>query len=75
MPNVKSLLKKALPEVAVRQRTCKNSGEPILKGNRCLVVFDGPRDRFCYSQEIGLLMIAKARTELDRIERTLTGTA
>ena len=42
-------------EVAQRPRECgntrrKQAGEP------CLVVFDGPRQRFCYSREVALRM-------------------
>lgn len=75
MPRVKSLLKKAIPETAKRPRTCRNSGLDIPKGSQCLVVFDGPRTRFCYSLDIGRLMIVEARKELDTIEKALNGSA
>jgi hypothetical protein len=40
-------------------------------GEPCLVVFDGPRQRFCYSREIGLRMIERARADLQALEQSL----
>ena len=71
MKRTKSLLKKVVPEVAKHRRTCRNTGEAIPAGSICLVVFDGPRDRFCYSRAIGLRMIQQAREDLQNLERAL----
>jgi hypothetical protein len=67
----KSLLKRNMVEVAQRMRKCKNSQAKISSGQKCLVVFDGPRDRFCYSREIGLKMVEDARLSLKEIELQL----
>jgi hypothetical protein len=40
-----------------------------------MVIFDGPRDRACYSQKIALDMIQQARTYLLDLERQLSGQA
>lgn len=72
MPQTKSLLKKCIVETAVRRRSCKYSRRPIAMGSRCIVVFDGPRDRFCYSRTVGLRMIAAARERLAEMEQSLT---
>lgn len=67
----KSLLKKIVVEVAQRKRRCRNSGSDITKGSRCVVVFDDPRVRFCYSREVGLQMIEDARKALTELEEEL----
>lgn len=73
MPKVKSLLKRAEVETAQRARTCKFSRKPIDKGLLCLVVYEDSRSRFCYSQEVALQMIGKAREALEEIEAELRG--
>ena len=72
MPNLKQMVKRSDIEVAKAKRTCKFSGDNIAKGIVCLVVYDGPRDRSCYSQRIGLQMIKAARARLDEIEAELS---
>lgn len=67
----KALLKKHEVQVAERKRTCKNSGEVIVKGEVCLVVWDSQYDRKPYSREIALRMISDARQALDEIEAAL----
>lgn len=69
MPAVKSILKRAHVEVAKATRTCKNSGNSIRKGQKCLVVHDGMYDSHTYCQNVSLIMIAQARDKLDQIER------
>jgi len=71
MPARKSLLKRIDVESAKHARTCKHSHTKIQSGQMCLVIFDGPRQRFCYSCEIGLKMIEDARLSLNRIETNL----
>ena len=65
------MLKKAEVEIAQRTRTCKHTGNLIANGQTCLVVFDGPRQRFCYSREIGHKMIEDARQLLDKMKNEL----
>ena len=69
MRKTKTLLKKATCEIARRARTCRNTNKSIEKGEACLIVFDGPRQRFCYSREVALVMIAEARKALNELER------
>jgi len=40
-----------------------------------MVIYDGPRDRACYSQKIALDMIKQARSYLLELERQLCGQA
>jgi hypothetical protein len=67
----KSLLKKHEVQVAVRRRTCKNSGDVITKGESCLVVWDAQFDSHPYSRTVALQMISDARVTLDRLENAL----
>ena len=71
MKRTKSLLKRVVPEVAKRQRTCCNTGIDIPAGSVCLVVFDSPRQRFCYSRDVALRMLEQARGELLSLEEAL----
>jgi hypothetical protein len=71
MAKVKSLIKRHAVELALGKRTCSHTGNPIPKGDLCLVVFDGPRDRHPYSTEVAAKMIAQARIKLDEIEESL----
>ena len=71
MPRPKQMVKRADVEVAGRRRKCKFSGASIPKGSVCLVVYDGPRDRFCYSRSVALEMIALARDRLSELEEGL----
>ena len=48
---------------------CKNQAGAA--GSVCLVVFDGPRDRFVYSREVSLEMIRLAHERLDTLEKAL----
>jgi hypothetical protein len=69
MPKVKSMVKKNLVEIAKGQRTCHHDrSRKIPKGEICLVVYDGYRDRHCYCKEVALRMITEARDQLNRIE-------
>ena len=72
MPPHKSLVKQAVVEVAHGRRTCKFSKESIPKGSVCLVVYEGGRQRSCYSSDVAREMIRKARTRLDDMESELT---
>lgn len=72
MPRHKQLVKRSCIEVAERRRTCKFTGESITGGSVCLVVYDGPRDRFVYSRDVGLEMIRLARERLDELEKELS---
>ncbi len=72
MPRLKQMVKSTEVEIAKAKRTCKFSGKAIVKGSVCLVVYDGPRDRSCYSQPIALEMIRLARTRLDELENELS---
>jgi hypothetical protein len=72
MPKRKSLLKKTEVEQAKHARTCRHGGEKIPSGSVCLVLFDGPRERFCYSREVALLMIEDARQKLNELAAAFT---
>ena len=67
----KSLLKKHEVQIAKAKRTCKNSGEPIGKGEACLVIWDSQYDRHPYSRDIAFKMIADAHEALELIEESL----
>jgi hypothetical protein len=69
------MVKRSTVEVAKARRTCKFTRQSITKGTICMVIFDGPRDRACYSQKIALDMIQQARTYLLDLERQLSGKA
>ena len=71
MPRPKQMVKRSEVEVAKRRRTCKFSGTAIGKGEVCLVVYDGPRDRSPYCRDVGLEMIRRARGRLDGLEDEL----
>lgn len=71
MPRVKQMLKNTEVEIAKARRTCKFTKESITKGTPCLVVYDGRRDRSCYSVDIALEMIKSARARLDELEHEL----
>jgi hypothetical protein len=71
MKRTKSLLKKFVAETAKRQRTCCHTGRDISAGSPCLVVFDGPRQRFCYSHDVAARMIQQTRQELLKLESEL----
>jgi hypothetical protein len=71
MAKRKSLLKKADVEVTQRARKCKHTRLPIGTGQTCLVVFEDSRQRFCYSRQIALQMIADARQVLNEMEAGL----
>ncbi|MDR4505206.1 MAG: hypothetical protein MRK01_10510 [Candidatus Scalindua sp.] len=72
MPKMKQMIKRSEIQIAKALRTCKFTKQPILKGSICLVLYEGPRDRFCYSQETALEMIKQARTLLNELENDLT---
>ena len=69
---LKQMIKSTDVEVAKARRTCRYSKEAIMKGAVCMVVYDGPRDRACYSKRIALEMIQLARKRLDTLEAELT---
>ena len=71
MGKVKSLIKRHAVETALGKRTCKHTGSPILKGELCLVVYDGPREHHPYSKSVVAKMIAQARNSLNEIEKAL----
>lgn len=71
MPKRKSLLKRVEIEVAQRRRTCKFTSENIVKGETCIVIFDGPRETSGYCRDIALLMIGDARERLNELEKSL----
>ena len=72
MPRHKKMIKRSSVEVAERQRTCKFTSDTITKGSVCLVVYDGPRDRSCYSRGVALEMIRLAREQLYELEQGLS---
>ncbi len=72
MPRPKQMVKRSEVEVAKARRTCKFTNEPITKGSVCLVVYDGPQDRSCYSRDIALEMIRLGRQRLDDLENELS---
>jgi hypothetical protein len=72
MPKLKQLVKRTNVEVAKARRTCKLTKSKITKGNLCLVVYDGPQDRSCYSVETAVEMINAARLRLDELEKELS---
>ncbi len=73
MSRLKQMVKRTEVEIAKAKRTCKFTSESIVKGSVCLVIYDGPRDRSCYSQRIALEMIKCARERLDELEGALSG--
>ena len=72
MPRPKQMVKQSKVEVAKARRTCKFTKESITKGSVCLVVYDNPRDRSCYSRHIAIEMISLARQRLDDLENDLS---
>jgi hypothetical protein len=72
MPRLKQMVKRCDIEIAKAKRTCKFTNESIVKGSICLVIYDGPRDRSCYSKRIALDMINLARERLDELESELS---
>lgn len=72
MAAVKSMLKRCVVEIAQRKRTCKHSRLEIIKGEKCLVIFDTQFDRFCYSKPVALRMIEQARQALNELETGLS---
>ena len=72
MPRPKQMVKRSEVEIAKAKRTCKFTSKPILKGSICLVIYDGPRARSCYSRNIALEMIKLARERLDELEGDLS---
>lgn len=73
MARLKQMVKRSVAEIAKAKRTCRFTGQSITKGTICMVIFDGPRDRACYSQKVALDMIQQARTYLLDLERQLSG--
>jgi len=71
MAKVKSILKRHVVEKALGKRTCTHSGAAIVKGEVCLVVFDGPYQRHPYCNEVAMKMIRQARAKLDELESNL----
>jgi hypothetical protein len=71
MAKFKSMLKNCAVEVAQRKRECKRTHAIIPKDEKCLVVYDGPRNRFCYCKDVALQMIAASNQELQNLERDL----
>lgn len=71
MARPKQMVKRSEVEIAKAKRTCKFTSESITKGSICLVIYDGPRDRSCYSQSVALEMIKLARERLDELESQL----
>lgn len=71
MPKRKSILKRIEIEVAQRRRTCKFTGTSIAKGERCIVVYDAPREYRPYCRDVALQMIEDARERLKTLEDTL----
>lgn len=69
---LKQMVKSTDVEIAKAKRTCRYSKKAIAKGSVCMVVYDGPRDRSCYSKTIALDMIQLARRRLDTLEAELT---
>jgi hypothetical protein len=74
MPRPKQIVKTAEIEIAINKRTCTFSKAKILRGTPCLVVYEGARDRSCYSREIALRMIKQGHERLDELEKQLTAT-
>jgi len=66
------MVKRSIVEAAKAKRTCKFTGDRIVKGAICLVVYDGPRDRSCYSRPVAIEMIKLARIRLDELEGQLS---
>lgn len=72
MPKMKQMVKRTEVEVAQRQRTCRFSKAKIPRGEPCIVLYESPRDRFCYSHATALEMIKLARARLDELENELS---
>jgi hypothetical protein len=75
MARLKQMVKRSTAEIAKAKRTCKFTGQSIVKGTICMVIYDGTRDRACYSQKIALDMIQQARLYLLDLEMQLSGQA
>lgn len=65
------MLKRVEIEVAQRKRICKFTGTAIAKGERCIVVYDAPREYKPYCRDVALQMIEDARERLKKIEESL----
>lgn len=72
MARPKQMVKRSEVETAKAKRTCKFTSESIPKGSICLVIYDGPRARSCYSRSIALEMIKLARKRLEELEGLLS---
>lgn len=72
MPRLKQMVKRSRVEIAKARRTCKFTNESITKNSVCLVIYDGPRERSCYSRDIALKMIRSARERLNELEHELS---
>ncbi len=71
MPPKKSLIKRHEIQIAQRKRTCKNSGEVINAGEKCLIVHDGQYDVKTYCKTVALEMIESSKEKLDNLEKSL----
>jgi hypothetical protein len=72
MGKIKSMIKKCVVETAEHKRTCRRTGNAIPRGERCLVIFDGPRARHCYSRTIALEMVGASQAQLQGIVTDLS---
>jgi hypothetical protein len=72
MGQIKSMLKRCEVETAERKRTCRRTGSAIAQGQKCLVIFDGPRDRHCYCSGVALEMIRASLARLQEIEKQIS---
>ena len=70
---MKQMIKRTEVEQAQRRRKCKFSGKAIEKDSLCLVLYEDSRDRYCYSKDVALKMIDKARSRLNELEDMLRG--
>ena len=75
MARLKQMVKRSDVEIAKAKRNCRFSGEAIRKGTVCMVIYDGPRKRACYSKKIAMEMIDQARRYLLDLEEQLSGRA
>ena len=72
MPKLKQMVKRTNVEIAKRKRKCKYTGKEILKDTLCMVLYEGSRDRYCYSRDVAIQMIHVARERLEELERELS---
>jgi hypothetical protein len=75
MPAVKDVMRHITIEVAGKKRKCyrQPSKHVIAKGERCLVVADGPQDRSTYCVTCACEILRLAQVRLTHLSQEMVG--